>query len=124
VGEVLAALADPTIHDIYMAACFAVMVLPMIALAWWYHANIDRTEGGRALMRRQREAGVSRHPADAGRMLSEAWTMGADIEAGRYGGHSRRMQNRVYVVTGLWLVALAVMFGILIWADAVNRTTG
>jgi hypothetical protein len=123
-GGILAALADPTIHDLYMAACFIVMVVPMIALAWWYHANIGRTEGGRALMRRQHDVGVSHRPADAGRMLSEARKMGADIAAGRYGAHSRRMQNRVYAVTGLWLAVLAAMFGILFWADAVNRTGG
>ena len=122
--RIAAALADPTVHGVYFALCFVVLVLPMIALAWWYHANIYKTAGGRALMRRQHAVGVSRRPADAGRMLRAAAEMGGDIEANVYGVQARRMQHRVYAVTGIWLALVAVMFGILIWADAVNHTTG
>ncbi|HEX2888585.1 hypothetical protein [Vineibacter terrae] len=117
-----AALADPATRDLYLAACIAVLVLPVIAITWWYHANIRKTRGGRDLMRRQNDVGVSRHPADAGRMLREAFDMGRDIEADTYGGHARQMQHLVYVMMGLWLVVVGAMFGVLIWADEVNRT--
>ncbi|TWT13069.1 hypothetical protein [Reyranella sp. CPCC 100927] len=122
--SIAAALANPTVYWTYFALCFAVLVLPMIALAWWYHANIHKTPGGRALMRRQYEVGVSRRPTDAGRMLRAAVEMGGDIESDVYGAPVRRMQHRVYVVTGVWLAMVAVMFGILIWADTVNHATG
>ncbi len=120
--SILAALADPAARDLYLAACVAVLVLPIVAITWWYHANIRKTRGGRALMQRQNEVGVSRHPAAAGRMLREAFDMSRDIEADAYGGHARQMQQLVYVMMGLWLVVVCVMFGILIWADEVNRT--
>lgn len=123
-SNILAALADPTVHGIYMAICFAVMVVPAIALAWWYHANINRSEGGRALMKRHNEIGVSHRLVDVGRMVAGADEMNTDLNAGRYGKHARQMQHRVYAMVGAWLVVLVVMFGILIWADEVNRTAG
>jgi len=122
--NVLAALADPPTRDIYLAACFAVMVVPIIAIALWYHAAIDKTPSGRALMKRQNEIGVSRNPVFAVRTLVDALKMGRDIEAGRYGEQPRRMQHQVWVMIGTWVAALVAMFGILIWADAVNRATG
>lgn len=121
---IFAALADPATRDVYLAACFTVMVVPIIAIALWYHAAIDKTPGGRALMKRQNEIGVSRNPVFALRILVDALRMGRDIKAGLYGEQPRRMQRQVWVMIGAWIVALVVMFGILIWADAVHRATG
>lgn len=122
-GPLFDALADPAIRGWYLAFCFALMVLPMAALAWWYHAHIGRSEGGRRLMRRQ--ARTPPYPRGglglAQRNLWEAWSMGRDVASGRYGGQARRLQARVYWVVGLWLLANALAFGILIWADEVNR---
>ena len=53
--------------------------------------------------------------------LGEAVGMARDIASGRYGQHARRMQNKVYWVAGLWVVALTVYFGLLIWADEMAR---
>jgi hypothetical protein len=114
--SVLSALGDPTIRGWYLIICFAILVLPMIALTYWYHSSIKRTEGGRKLMMRQAEA-----PPYAGGSLSEAFSMARDIAAGKYGNTAKMMQNRVYWFIGLWLLANIIGFGILLWADEVNR---
>jgi hypothetical protein len=47
--------------------------------------------------------------------------LAADIASGKYGDATRMMQNRVYWFIGLWLLAKVTGFGILFWADEVNR---
>ena len=110
-------LADPATHDWYLAFCMAVMVVPMAVLAIWYHTRIRRTEGGRALMRRQSGAMPSRFNP----RLGEGLGMARDIQAGRYGAEAKAMQHKVYWVCGLWIVAVTLCFGLLIYADEVNR---
>lgn len=92
------------------------MCLPMLLLSWWYHSNIRKTAGGRALMDRQNATGA--YAKD----LAQGWWMARDIADGRYGPQARRLQNKAYVFIGLWLVVLFFYFGLLIWADEVNRT--
>ena len=123
---VLRALADPTTRLWYLAFCFAVMVLPMIALGYWYHSRINSTPGGRRLMKRQaRSAPRPRGSLDqAARNLSDAESMSRDIEAGRYGLGARQMQRRVYWIVGIWVLANVLAFGILLWADEVHRAAG
>jgi hypothetical protein len=104
-----------------LAFCFALMVLPMIALSAWYHLRIRRSEGGRALMRRQ----AGNHPrtsiTGAAQSAAEAGRMARDIATGKYGAEVRTMQNRTYVIVAIWLVAILVAFGILFWANEINR---
>jgi hypothetical protein len=124
---VLQALADPTVREGYLLFCFALMILPMIGLAWWYHSRIRNTAGGRALMGAQQRHGVSMHRNDRGAAignLRNAVGMAKGISAGRYGGAVRRMQNLTYLIIGIWVVVLIVAFGILVWADEVNRVAG
>lgn len=92
-------LADPTIHAWYSGFCFALMVLPMLALAIWYHGRIRRTSGGRALMRRQ---GASA-PSVGNARLGEGISMARDIASGRYGAEPRAMQRVVFWVVGAWV---------------------
>ena len=47
--------------------------------------------------------------------------MARDIEAGRYGARAKAMQHIVYWVCGGWVIALTICFGLLIYADEVNR---
>jgi hypothetical protein len=117
------ALADPTTRYWYQVFCFALMILPMIALTWWYHSRIGETAGGRELMGEQERVGVSlnRDPADALGSAQGAVRMAKDIAEGRYGAEVRRMQNLTYLFVGIWLLATFVAFGIMIWADEVNR---
>lgn len=110
-------LADPTTRSWYLAFCMAVMIVPMIALAIWYHRGISRSEGGRELMRRQSRASPSRINPHLGEGLS----MAHDIHAGRYGERAKSMQNLVYWVCGIWVAALVLCFGLLIYADEANR---
>jgi len=110
-------LADPLIRGWYLAFCMALMIVPMLVLALWYHANIRRTEGGRALMRRQAEASPSRLRPHVGKGLE----MARHIEAGRYGAKAKAMQQTVYWACGAWVAALALCFGLLIYADEVNK---
>ncbi|MCW5748568.1 MAG: hypothetical protein KIT36_20430 [Alphaproteobacteria bacterium] len=123
---IFAALADPIVRDWYLGLCFAVLVLPMIALAWWYHASIGNTQGGRALMEEHARIGVPdrTRPVAAFEALWRSLALAKDIAAGRYGVAARQAQNQLYVVVGLWLVVNAVLFGLLIWADAVNGAAG
>jgi hypothetical protein len=123
-NTILKALGDPAIRGWYLLFCFAVMVLPMIALTFWYHTRIRRTAGGRALMEVQDRAGpgLGRGFLSALTGLNQAGRLAKDIAGGRYGGEVRRMQNRTYWFAAAWLVANVIVFGILFWADEVNRT--
>ncbi len=124
--DILAALADPTTRLWYLLFCFAVMLLPMIGLSYWYHANINISGGGRKLMRRQNRS-VSQRRRDLGSVpgsLNEAGRMARDINAGNYGDRARQMQHKVYWVVAIWLLVNVIAFGILLWADEVNHATG
>ncbi len=105
-------LADPTNRGWYLAFCMAVMILPAIVASIWYHTNIGKTPGGRQLMQR--------HNANR-KDLSVARDMARDISAGRYGTKARTMQNIIYRGLAVWVAANVVVFGILIWADEINR---
>ncbi len=110
-------LADPVVRDWYLAFCLAVMIVPMAALAIWYHTRIGASAGGRALMRRQSESAPSRFNPNLGAGLQ----MARDIQAGRYGAKAKGMQHVVYWVCGVWILALVLCFGLLIYADEVNK---
>jgi hypothetical protein len=118
-NTILEALGDPTIRNWYLAFYFAVMVLPMIGIQWWYSTTIRKTEGGRRLMQRQRERPP--RPGEVHRNLSEAAAMARDIASGKYGKAARTTQNRVYWMAGLWFLANIVVLSLLLWADEVNR---
>jgi len=123
--EWLHALGDPVIRDWYLGFCFALLVLPMIALSFWYHRRIEQTAGGQALMKRQRRSAVRPHGSlgDASRSLSDGISIMRDIAFGRYGAAPRMMQNKLFVIIGCWIAANVIAFGILLWADEVNRGT-
>lgn len=104
------ALGDPVVRGWYLAFSFALMVLPMVAMSAWYHVVIRRTEGGRALMKRNSQAGIV-----------EAGGMARDIATGKYGAEVKTIQGRTYVIVAVWLLANALAFGVLAWADEVNR---
>ena len=118
-------LADPGTRMWYLLACLALLSLPMLALAIWFHRGIKQSSGGRALMRRQRGSRVWARGslADAAYNAGDGASILRDVRAGRYGAHASAMMTRVYWVTGGWIVLNAVAFGILIWADEINRVT-
>lgn len=105
------ALRDDTVFKIYIAAMMAVMVGPMVLLTIYYHANISRSDGGKALMREQAKhaPGVSGGTAAN---LGATGRMAKDISAGRYGQSVRRLQNKTYLFVALWLAANIVMWAI------------
>ena len=109
---------DLTFRLWYIAGGMLLLIGPMLWLSRWYHRNISGSEGGRKLMQRQ-QASRPRVRSTAG--LGDAVGTARDIASGRYGQHARRMQNKVYWVAGLWVVALTVYFGLLIWADEMAR---
>jgi len=109
-------LADSRNRDIYLAFCMAVMILPMVALTIWYHRQIRRTPRGRKLMERQRGA----MPGTIAGYLG-GFGMARDISRGRYGARVKQLQNKVYFVVAIWLVACTICFGVLIAADEMNR---
>jgi hypothetical protein len=121
-STVFEALGDPTIRSWYLAFCFGLMVLPMAGLAWWYHANIRKTEGGRRLVQRHAQSPPWPHdPEQAQHNLGEAAAMARDVASGKYGETARTIQNRTYWIVGLWLLANALAFGLLFWADEANQ---
>jgi hypothetical protein len=117
------ALADPATRAWYVAACFALMILPMIALSVWFHRGIGKSSGGRDLMRRQRGARTWARGslADAAYNAGDGFSIMRDIRAGRYGEHAKTMMGRVYWLVGAWIVLNVIAFGVLIWADEINR---
>ena len=112
---------DPTFRLWYIAGGMLLLIGPMLWLSRWYHRNIGGSDGGRKLMQRQ-QGSLPRVRSTAG--LGDAVGMARDIASGRYGQHARRMQNKVYWVAGLWVAALTVYFGLLIWADEMARGAG
>jgi hypothetical protein len=105
------ALADPLVRTMYLIVCLALMVVMTI----WYRARLGRMAGGEAVRREQARIGTG-----AG-SLGPALDFGRDIAAERYGQDVRQLQNTLYVLLGAWLVTNALAFGILFWADEVNR---
>lgn len=91
--------ADPTFQLVYLLVTVAVFTLPMIWLARWYHANIGKTRGGRALQQWQRD-----NPPDQAGGLDAARA----IERGDYGDGARSMQHRIYWFVAGWLLVVAV----------------
>jgi len=59
--------------------------------------------------------------ADAAYNAGDGASIMRDIRAGRYGQHAKAMMTRVYWFTGAWFLLNAIAFGILIWADEINR---
>lgn len=117
------ALRDPAVRHWYVMGCFALMILPMAALSIWFHRGIGKSSGGRDLMRRQRGARTWARGtlADAAFNAGDGISIMRDVNAGRYGKHAKAMMNRVYWFTAAWIVLNAIAFGILIWADEINR---
>ena len=117
------AFLDPTVRGWYLIGCLALLLLPMMALAVWFHRGIRHSPGGRALMQRQRGARTWARGtlADAAYNAGDGASIMRDINAGRYGQHAKAMMTRVYWFTGAWVVVNAIAFGILIWADEINR---
>jgi len=121
--QLLEALRDPDVRNAYMIGCFALLCLPMAALAIWYHWTIRKTRGGRDLMERQAKAPPMPRTSYLGvqENMKDAFYIHAEIQSGRYGDEAKRLQHIVYWVVGVWLALNAVAFGLLIWADEVNR---
>jgi hypothetical protein len=117
------ALLDPAVRGWYLIGCLALLILPMVALSVWFHRGIRHSPGGRALMQRQRGARTWARAslADAAYNAGDGVSIIQDINAGRYGQHAKAMMTRVYWFTGAWVVLNAIAFGILIWADEINR---
>jgi len=116
-------IASSPAQEIWIAVSFAVMVVPMIMLARWYHSGIGKTEGGRRLMQRQNASPPNLHRGLFGAQhnLAKAGSMAADIRAGKYGEQAKFMQAKVYWVVGLWIAANIICFGLLIWAQEVAK---
>lgn len=109
------ALADPDVRAAYLVLCLLIMGVPMIVLTIWYRKRIGQMPGGEAIQREQDRIGV---------WTPRAWQaigFARDIAAGRYGVDVRNLINTLYLVVAIWAAVNAVTFGILIWADEVNR---
>jgi len=109
-------LHNDTFLNVYIGVLLAVMVLPMVLLARWYHGNINQTEGGRELMKRQNASGS--------RNLGAGIDMMRDISAGRYGDEPKRMQKRVSVYILLWVLAFGTLAGLMITAQELYPEPG
>lgn len=125
-------LSHPLAGNVFAVIAMSVMVLPMLAITIWYHANVGKTAGGRALMGEQERSkprlrGSShRHGAIADaaavtRNMRGAGAMARDISAGVYGDEVRRLQNRMYRYVALWLLANAVVFAVLLLAIEIRQ---
>ena len=109
-------LHNDTFLNLYIGVLLAVMVLPMVLLARWYHGNINQTEGGRELMKRQNASGSRNFGAGIDMMRG--------ISAGRYGDEPKRMQKRVSVYILLWVLAFGTLAGLMITAQELYPEPG
>lgn len=125
-NSIAEALADPGVRDLYLIFCVALLFLPMLAMSIWFHRGINKSSGGRKLMARQRGSRVWARGslADAAYNAGDGVSIMRDVSAGRYGNRAKAMMRRVYWLTGLWVAVNAIAFGIMIWADEVNRAAG
>lgn len=112
---IASALADPVGRTVYLVFCVLLLVAPMTALAIWYRVRIRRLPGAQALEREQESVGVRTS------RIRQAIGMARDVAAGRYGADVRALFNTLYVAVAIWALVNVVAFGVLIWADEVNR---
>jgi hypothetical protein len=114
---------DPSFRLSYSLGGAALLLLPMLLLALWYHPNIKKTPGGRALMERQGKSNVRSRGSflSAQSQMADGIAIMRDVKSGRYGQQARRMQTRVNWVVGLWVLAVALYFGLMIYADELAR---
>ena len=111
----------------YLVVFLCVLVLPMLVLARWYHGNINKSAGGRALMGHQNAGRVGPRSL---RGVGDSLGMARDITSGRYGREAMRMQNRVYAWALAWLLAVGVIASLMIVAmdqyprPGINGRTG
>jgi hypothetical protein len=120
------ALADPAVRGLYVAACFVMTIVPAAAVAWWYHSRIRATPGGRRLMTIQ-DFWYVRGGYDRRGRRNDVRATGLIIDGlqrGAFGPQAARRTRQAVTAFGLWAAVLAVMFGVLIWADEVNRGAG
>ena len=113
------AVESETLHQTYVLTLMAVMFLPMLGLALWYHSNINKTEGGKALMEAQNSP---RHRPNlakrffdlmaqrtAHHQVQSARQLHGEIMSGKYGDTAKSMQKTVYKVCAWWLTAVALL---------------
>ncbi len=107
-------LQQDAVQPYYIGLCMAMMVLPMLGLAIWFHRRIGDSEGGRRLMRENGKVPPtrSRSPIAAGRQLGHAAALFKSIQSGAYGGEVRATYKVVWIVVALWLLANALVWGL------------
>lgn len=122
-NSIAEALSDPGARDLYLLFCLALLILPMVVLSIWFHRGINKSPGGRQLMERQRGSRTWARGslADAAYNAGDGVSIMRDVSSGRYGNHAKLMMRRVYWFVGGWVLANAIAFGIMIWADEINR---
>ncbi len=109
------ALADPIVRTVYLGFCFALLIVPIAAIAAWYRARVRRLPASEAVAREQARIGVRTW------RFWQVVGFARDIAAGRYGTEIRERLNTLYLLAAAWAVLNAVAFSILIWADEANR---
>ncbi len=85
-------------------------VVPMALLGIWYHLNIKKSEGGRALTQSHDEL-----EAGGGNDISKgagAFTMLKDINKGVYGTHVQGIYRVIWRVLGATLIMMIVLVAI------------
>lgn len=112
---ILALFRNETFHLCYSIAGAALLLFPMLGLSRWYHASMRRTAGGRAAGEKQKAIGPYARELGAGLRL------GRDLTRGRYGGEARSIYKRALLFTAIWIAVVAVWWGLLIWADEMNK---
>jgi hypothetical protein len=98
----------------YTAGIFVLLLLPL-PVAWWHRSRMKRTPGGRAVLARQKAIGPYAHRyGDASRLVD-------DIKRGIHGPDARAQHLRVTRFLVLWIAAVTLAAGLMIWADEANR---
>ena len=106
-------VTSETVREAYgVIFVVGLIVLPLVGLSIWYHTNIGRTEGGRALMKDQNSAKYRPDPirkyTNPVGLFRGAGELHKGIMSGAYGDQAKQMQMTVYKFCAIWLVVVAL----------------
>ncbi len=97
-------LANETAQTAYLFTFLAVLVLPLVGLAIWFHSVIGRTEGGRRLMALQSE--YHKRNVIGGRPHAKTAEIFEGLRRGEFGEDVAHIYRTVLKVLGYWMVFL------------------
>jgi|GEM_PF-2135833 len=105
-----------------MYAAMAFMVTVPAVLSWYYHRRVRLFTGGRRLSAVQRR--LAPEHGKVGSNLANAAVIWRRVQSGEFGPEAKRLLGQCFVVIIVWVVVLAIWFGILLYAEERVKAQG